>query len=68
VLPKVARVDLQPGDLVFWASVPSDPTTIYHVAIYVGGGKVLQAPQSGDVVKVTGIWWTGYAGAVRPSA
>src|SRR4051812_32910655 len=68
VLPKVARADLQPGDLVFWASVPSDPTTIYHVAIYVGGGKVLQAPQSGDVVKVSGIWWTGYAGAVRPSA
>jgi cell wall-associated NlpC family hydrolase len=24
----------------------------YHVGIYVGGGQFLEAPQSGDVVKV----------------
>ena len=29
-----------------------DPATIHHVAIYLGGGQVLQAPESGDVVKV----------------
>ncbi|MGY1810724.1 C40 family peptidase [Blastococcus sp. SYSU D00669] len=67
-LPKVARADLQAGDLVFWANDPGDPSTIYHVAIWLGDGTVLQAPQSGDVVKVSRMWWSGYAGAVRPSA
>jgi peptidoglycan DL-endopeptidase RipA len=67
-LPKVAASDLQPGDLVFWATNPSNPSTIYHVALYMGGGKVVQAPQTGDVVKVSSMWWNRYAGAVRPSA
>jgi cell wall-associated NlpC family hydrolase len=67
-LPKVAKADLQPGDLVFWAHNPADPTTIHHVALYLGGGKVVQAPESGDVVRISDIWWTGYAGAVRPTA
>jgi cell wall-associated NlpC family hydrolase len=67
-LPKVAKADLQPGDLVFWANDPADPSTIHHVAIYLGGKKVIQAPESGDVVKVSDMWWSGYAGAVRPSA
>jgi cell wall-associated NlpC family hydrolase len=67
-LPKVAADDLQAGDLVFWATNPSNPATIHHVALYMGGGKVVQAPQTGDVVKVSDMWWRGYAGAVRPSA
>ena len=61
-------VDLQPGDLVFWATTPSNPSTIHHVAIYLGGGKMVEAPESGDVVKVSNMRWKGYAGAVRPSA
>src|SRR3954454_1230206 len=67
-LPKVARADLRPGDLVFWATDPSDPNTIHHVALYLGGNQVIQAPESGDVVNISTMWWTGYAGAVRPSA
>ena len=67
-LPKVSADDLQPGDLVFWASNPGNPATIYHVAIYLGNGRIVQAPESGDVVKVSNMWWAGYAGAVRPSA
>lgn len=67
-LPKVSAADLQPGDLVFWANDPGNPATIYHVAIYLGGGQIVQAPESGDVVKVSSMWWSGYAGAVRPSA
>jgi peptidoglycan DL-endopeptidase RipA len=67
-LPKVASNALQAGDLVFWADDPSDPDTIRHVAIYLGNGKVVQAPQSGDVVKVSTMWWPDYVGAVRPSA
>jgi cell wall-associated NlpC family hydrolase len=67
-LPKVSSNDLRPGDLVFWANDPSDPQTIHHVALYLGNGRVVQAPESGDVVKESGMWWRGYAGAVRPSA
>ena len=67
-LPKVSAGNLQPGDLVFWANDPSNPSTIHHVAIYLGDGQIVQAPESGDVVKVSSMWWSGYAGAVRPSA
>jgi cell wall-associated NlpC family hydrolase len=66
-LPKVSSDDLRPGDLVFWATDPSDPGTIHHVAIYLGNGRVVQAPESGDVVKDSPMWWSGYAGAVRPT-
>lgn len=45
----VAPQDLAPGDLVFFYHPVS------HVGIYVGGGKFLQAPQSGDVVKVSSL-------------
>jgi cell wall-associated NlpC family hydrolase len=59
--------DLLPGDLVFW----SDGGTvggIHHVAIYVGSGNVVQAPQSGDIVRVTPLASVdaGYFGATRP--
>jgi cell wall-associated NlpC family hydrolase len=67
-LPKVSSDDLQAGDLVFWGSGGSDPGSIEHVAIYLGGNQVIQAPQSGDVVKISRMWWGGYVGAVRPSA
>jgi cell wall-associated NlpC family hydrolase len=43
----VSRNALQPGDLVFFYSPVS------HVAMYIGGGNVVQAPTAGDVVKVT---------------
>jgi peptidoglycan DL-endopeptidase RipA len=66
-LPRVPVADLQPGDLVFWATDPADPNTIHHVALYLGHERVLQAPESGDIVKVSDMWWTGYAGAARPT-
>jgi hypothetical protein len=45
-MPYVNRADLQIGDLVFYYSGLS------HVAIYVGDGKVVHAPRSGDVVRM----------------
>jgi cell wall-associated NlpC family hydrolase len=67
-LPKVARSDLQPGDLVFWANDVTDPTTIHHVALYLGSGYIVEAPYSGARVRVRSMYWSGYIGAVRPSA
>lgn len=61
--PKVARDDLQPGDLVFFAGRG-------HVGIYIGRGRFIHATHSGDHVRVSKLsegWYrTGYAGAVRP--
>lgn len=51
---------LQPGDLVFYGS------PVHHVAIYVGGGQVIHAPQSGDVVRYASVGMMGITGAVRP--
>jgi cell wall-associated NlpC family hydrolase len=42
----IARKDLQPGDLVFFGK------PISHVAIYVGGDRMLHAPRSGALVKI----------------
>jgi peptidoglycan DL-endopeptidase CwlO len=56
----VSRSELQPGDLVFFYSPVS------HVGIYIGGGQMVHAPTSGDVVKVASVdVMGGYAGARR---
>ena len=43
---------LQPGDLVFYAYVPGRDPSIYHVAIYLGGGRQVAAPRPGKGVEV----------------
>jgi cell wall-associated NlpC family hydrolase len=56
----VAYNDLRPGDLVFFYSPVS------HVGIYAGDGKVLNAVQTGDVVRYSDLSkMHGYAGARR---
>jgi cell wall-associated NlpC family hydrolase len=64
--PHVDLADLQPGDLLFWASNLSDPGTIHHVALYAGEGLMVAAPHTGDVVKIQPVYLDGYLGAVRP--
>jgi len=56
---RVSLSALQPGDLVFWGN-PS-----YHVAIYIGGGRVISAPHTGTVVQIQSIWGSPSM-AVRP--
>jgi peptidoglycan DL-endopeptidase RipA len=66
-LPKVPS--LQPGDLVFYATDPSDPATIHHVAMYLGDGQMVEAPESGERVHVTAMrYGYEYIGTVRPGA
>jgi cell wall-associated NlpC family hydrolase len=64
--PHVALADLQPGDLLFWATDISNPATIHHVAIYVGDGWMIQAPHTGELVQFSRIYLDGYIGATRP--
>ncbi len=57
----VAVGDLQPGDLMFWGL-----GRIHHVALYIGNGRMIEAPESGKVVHETAIRTKGdYAGAGR---
>ena len=55
----VSRADLQPGDLVYFYSPVS------HIGLYIGNGMMVHAPTSGDVVKVSSVDMSGYAGARR---
>ena len=48
-----------PGDLVFFATNPADPSTIDHVGIYLGGGMMVDAPHTGAVVRVEAVWPSG---------
>jgi cell wall-associated NlpC family hydrolase len=68
VAAKVPLGELEPGDLLFWATDLSNPATIHHVAIYLGNGQMLAAPHTGTVVQVQPVYLDGYFGAVRPSA
>jgi peptidoglycan DL-endopeptidase CwlO len=64
--PQIPIADLQPGDLLFYHTDPTAPTYISHVAIYIGGGRMLQAPEPGeDVQVVPADFGAGFAGAVR---
>lgn len=58
-----------PGDLVFWADAAGNPAAIQHVAIYLGGGRVIQAPDVGQVVSISPVPSTGLVSMVtRPAA
>lgn len=49
----VASMDqAQPGDLVFWRASGGRPN---HIGIYAGGGEMLVAPRTGDVVRYQAI-------------
>lgn len=58
---RVSRANLAPGDLVFFGT-----SVIHHVGIYVGGGMYIHAPHTGDVVKISSLNRSDYAGACRP--
>lgn len=57
---RVSRANLQPGDLVFFGH------PIHHVGMYIGGGRMVHAPHTGDVVSIDPVDRSDYAGACRP--
>ena len=60
VIPHVDRSQLQPGDLLFFYS------PIHHVAMYVGGNSMIEAPHTGSTVQIDPIYWSEFVGAARP--
>ena len=49
---RIAPQNLQPGDLVFWEPKADGPG---HVGMYVGDGKMINAPHTGDVVRIVSV-------------
>ncbi len=55
----VAMSSLAAGDLVFWGYDQADWTSVYHTAIFVGGGQIVEA--TGDHVQLNSLdqWGQG---------
>jgi cell wall-associated NlpC family hydrolase len=66
--PHVPLDRLRRGDLVFYATDIADPATIHHVGMYVGGGRMVDAPYTGAFVRIDSIYaYSGLIGATRPA-
>lgn len=60
VVAHISRSALKSGDLIFYYS------PIHHVAIYIGGGNVIEAPRTGETVKIAPVDIGPIAGYGRP--
>ncbi|GAA3248602.1 C40 family peptidase [Pseudonocardia petroleophila] len=49
--------EMQPGDLLFYATDRNDPRTIHHVAMYIGDDQMVEAPYTGEFVRVRPVPW-----------
>jgi cell wall-associated NlpC family hydrolase len=62
-LPHISSTALEPGDLLFFDGIG-------HVAIYVGNGNMIDAPQTGETIRElptsTGWYTANFVGAARP--
>lgn len=57
----VDRTQVQPGDLLFWIRASGN-----HTAMYIGNDQMIEAPTTGDVVKVSAVrWGNGFSGILR---
>jgi peptidoglycan DL-endopeptidase CwlO len=62
-LPHISQSEIQPGDLLFYNGIG-------HVAMYIGGGMIIDAPSAGQPVRELSMntaWYAGsFDGAARP--
>lgn len=56
---KVSSSEMQRGDLIFYG-----PGASQHVAIYLGDGQMIEAPNSGSIVKISPVRWSGMTESV----
>jgi len=54
---------LQPGDLLFWGASAG---SIHHVAIYAGGGMLLEEPHPGLAAELVAVYGGDFYAATRP--
>lgn len=48
----ISEADLQPGDVVFYGDPPS------HDAMYIGNGQVINAPYTGQVIRIQDMYYS----------
>ncbi|WP_238334648.1 C40 family peptidase [Kribbella amoyensis] len=53
----ISEDELRPGDLIFWAETAGDPGTIFHVALYLGDGRMVHAPRTGRPVTIDSVYY-----------
>ena len=60
-LPHIPVADIKPGDLLYYNGIG-------HVAMYVGGGMIIDAPTTGEVVRELPMSTSWYAGNLDGAA
>jgi cell wall-associated NlpC family hydrolase len=64
--PVAALADLEPGDLIFIPGSGGSRDHPEHVGLYIGDGLLIQAPHTGDVVKLSAVsGWANDVAAIR---
>ena len=53
---RVSYSQLQPGDLIFWSD-NGKASGVYHVGLYIGGGKMIHAPRPGKTVEIQNVFY-----------
>jgi cell wall-associated NlpC family hydrolase len=65
--PQVSLQQIELGDLLFSAGSDGTPANPGHVVMYLGGGQVIQAPQTGENVQIDPLALAGVVVATRPA-
>ena len=65
--PQVPLTEIQPGDLLFYPGSDGTHANPGHVVMYLGGGQIIQAPQTGEDVQIDPLDLAGVVVATRPA-
>jgi len=65
--PQIPLAQIAPGDLLFSAGSDGTPANPGHVVMYLGGGQIIQAPQTGQDVQIDPLDLAGVVVATRPA-
>jgi cell wall-associated NlpC family hydrolase len=65
--PQVPLTQIQPGDLLFSGGADGTLADPGHVVMYLGGGQIIQAPQTGQDVQIDPLDLAGVVVATRPA-
>lgn len=59
---KIQMSEMRPGDLIFWGNGASsnDADSIYHVAMFIGGGQMIEAVRPGKPLQISSIRYDGH--------
>ncbi|MFL0253006.1 C40 family peptidase [Clostridium neuense] len=58
---RISKADLKPGDIVFFGS----ESNVYHDGIYIGGGRFIHSPRSGQLIRIEYLKYMDFYTGVR---